>query len=725
MKYFFYTLVVFLKCVFFAYAQQKTTMPIDSVYKEVDRAFELAKKSRYGEAIEISNSLLNYSRNTRDQRLKAKIYNVLGTAHFFAGNDSLSFDFLFKSKDLFIKIKDTSKIIIAYNNIGVNYRYLGNLDESNAYFKKSLELAEKGNSQKDLVHPLYNIGLNLISRNKDTLNDLTEGLMYLKRGEQLAEKFYEHKSIVAEFYETLSFVYNKLGDKEESQAYYDRTIAYANKHNYLDVLAEAHLQRAEIQADKSNFEQAYSTYKKYSLVKDSINSIKQFEKAKQVEANNFIKENKIKLKLIENEKAIQDSVIAKSRVFNIALMVFILMLLLFAFFVFKKNKELKLAKIRAERLSKVKSDFYSEISHELRTPLYAVIELSGLLLKENVNATHKEYLESLKFSGNHLMSLINNVLELNSVESGKMRLQISNFDLKNLISNIIDSLEYALRDSNNSISLKYDSTIPRPIVGDSLKLSQVLINLISNAIKFTNNGHIEIVINKVEDVNDNIKIYFKISDNGLGISLDKQSQIFEDFYQELDKNSKSYKGTGLGLAIVKRMLTAMGSDIQVISKENEGSTFWFELTFQKSTSDSLPNENYKNLLEELQDYTFLVVDDNKINLLVTRKVLDQLKIKSKTVDSGLKAIEIAKNENFDCILMDLHMPEMDGFETTKYIREFNLEVPIVALTAASTEEVENKINDYDIDAYVLKPFIINEFVETINRVIKNKPNTLT
>lgn len=688
------------------------------MYAEVDRAFELNQRTKYGEAIEISSKVLEYANNVKDDYLKARAYGNIGTSHYYMNNESLSFTYLFKSKDLSIKLRDTSQIIIGYNNLGVNYRAYGKLKESNIYFKKSLNLAELSNAQEELVYPLYNIGVNLIEKEDPLLRDYKESYDYLTRAEVLAHKYYEDKAILGEIFEVLSYVHHKLGNKKQSLDYYHEALEFTQKYNYLEVKAEAYSTRALINVENKDFEKAYYALDEYITTTDSVYSIKEFEKAKQIEANNFLKENELKLELVEKEKRLQTLDIERTRTFNGVLIFFTSILLLLGFWIYKKNKQLKLAKNKAENLSKVKSDFYSEISHELRTPLYAVIELSGLLLKENVSVEHKEYIESLRFSGNHLMSLINNVLELNKVESGKMKIQQIEFDLKNLVSNIIESLEYALSDSNNTISFKYDENIPKSLTGDSLKVSQILINLISNAIKFTNNGHIEIEIDRLKDVEeDEVTLAFKIVDNGSGISEEMQSQVFEDFYQEHSKNGKSYKGTGLGLSIVKRLLTVMGSDINVISKENEGSTFFFELKFKITEIDSLPIIIYKSQLEYIKNKNFLIVDDNKINQLVTRKVLDHLNIKSKAVDSGAKAIEIIKEEEFDCILMDIHMPELDGYETTKLIREFNNEVAIVALTAATKYEVEVKANMHGMDDYVLKPFITKDFVETITKAM--------
>ncbi|WP_299890027.1 ATP-binding protein [uncultured Lacinutrix sp.] len=718
MKYVCFCLVAIMSMAIPVFAQQQPNLPSDVMYKEVDRAFELFQRNKYGEAIELSTQVLNHAKSTGDDYLKAKAYNVLGNAYYYIEKDSLSFNYLFKSKDLFVKLKDTSKIIIAYNNIGVNYRVYKDLNKSNTYFKKSLDIAEKSNSKTALVYPLYNIGVNLIEGKEVKPKDYKESLKYLSRAEALAEEHYQKKSIRGEIFEVLSYVHHKLGNNIESLEYYNKTLDFAKKYNYIEIIANAHSTQATINEEKKKFKEAFYALDKYTIAIDSVFSIKQFEMAKQIEADNFLRENKIKLELIEKEKNTQDIHIARSRIYNTILIVFTSVLFFLAFWGFKKNRELKKEKEKAEDLSRVKSDFYSEISHELRTPLYAVIELSNLLLKEDVNIKHKEYLESLQFSGNHLLSLINNVLQLNKVESGTMKVELLDFNLRHIISNIIDSLEFALRDSNNIIHLEYDNSIPKVIVGDSLKLSQVFINLISNAIKFTNNGRITVKTKTVEELEKTVKIYFEVTDTGLGIAKEKQDQVFENFYQEQAKIEKSYKGTGLGLSIVKRVVTAMGSEVKINSEEGKGSTFYFELTFQKSKKDSMPVELYSNQLKEIVGSKILIVDDNKINQLVTKRVLDQLKINSMVVDSGIKAIELVKVEQFDCILMDLNMPELDGYETTKRIREFNKDIAIVALTAATTEEVESKIYNYEINGYVLKPFITANFVNVLNKSMR-------
>ncbi len=693
----------------------KDKLQLDSIDKVASRAFSLCQKSKYGEAVKMAKEVLEYAKSKNNDSLKGRAYSILGWSYPMLGEHAKGLNYLLMTKDIYVKLKDTTRLIFADNDLGIYYRDLDSMRVSNTYFEKAMHLAKNYKNNAMRLYPAYNLGLNFLEFEKDN----ERAVEYLELAASLVKtsKCAKNNRIVADIYEALGYVYYKLKRKGDSKAYYEKCLEYSKKHGYLEVISMVYWSKSELYKEEGEYEKANEMLYKYMDVNDSIIKVTNYEKVKEVEAEYFIKENKSKLEFIKNEKKMQEVAIKKSKGYNFILIALSLVLFLNMCWIFKKNKALRSARDKAESLSRVKSEFYSEISHELRTPLYAVIELSSLLLRENISVKHKEYLESLKFSGNHLMSLINNVLQLNKVESGTMKVQRLEFDLKNLISNIIDSLEYALRDSNNSISLKYGDNIPKLLVGDSLKLSQVLINLISNAIKFTNDGHIDVVINQVDETESVSKIYFKVSDDGLGIPMEKKEQVFEDFYQENHKNTTSYKGTGLGLSIVKRILTAMDSSIHMVSKENEGATLFFELAFEKSTKSNLPVTVYQNQLEQIKDCHILIVDDNKINQLVTRKILDQLGIKSKTVDSGLKAINMVQEEDFDCILMDLHMPELDGYETTKLIRSFNQNIAIVALTAATSEEVESKIHFYDINGYVLKPFMIDEFVETLNKAI--------
>lgn len=716
MKLFKFTYLFFFFSLSFIYGQNKEKSVIDSLFKELDKARIPFEKDKFGETIKITSGILQKAKEINSLRIQAHCYNVLGNSYFEI-NDSLSFDYLFKARDAFIKINDSLVLTSILSNIATNYIEKGNNLQAEKYIRQALKITKnKKDQQRYRIYPLFNLADLLINK-----GDYRQGIFHVFEVLDICNSsdYDNSRGIIGDSYELLSYAYYKLGNKDKSEFYFKKCEAFSKKHKYLTVLIFLYDRRQNLYKADGEFEKAYNLLDKYTKASDSLNKIEEFEVVKKIEANTSLDKSKEQLALAKEEHAIQKAIINKGIFFTFLLVFLILSLIICLYFIYLKNKTYKLAKENAEELSKVKSDFYSEISHELRTPLYAVIELSRLLLKENFNNEHKEYLESLNFSGNHLLSLINNVLELNKVESGKIKLQIINFSLKTLINNITKSLEYALRDSNNKIHVNYDYEIPKYLEGDSLKLSQLLINFISNAIKFTHNGNIYITTKLINITDTNVNIYFEIKDDGIGISKNKQSKIFEEFYQEYDKNKNSYNGTGLGLPIAKRILKSMGSEIFIESKVNEGSAFSFEIKFSYNKKTSLNIGNTDSIIQDLKGLNFLIVDDNKINQLVTKKILDQFDIKSKVVNSGNEALSLFKIEQFDCILMDLHMPGLDGYQTTEIIRVSDENIPVIALTAASTEEVERKIYRYKLNAYVTKPFVASDFVQTIHKhVIK-------
>jgi len=682
------------------------------MYKEIERAYHLFDQFDYGAAINISDRVIDYATKTNNNHLKAKAYNVLGNTYYNTGNDSLCLDYLFKSRDYFLKSKDIGNAIKVISDIGVTYREFDSIEKSNAYFKEAIELGRASQNKDEIIYPLYNYARYVY----DSEQDYTTALAYYKEAYELSKtsSLVKGRSIIGHLYMKMSDIYYEIDDVANYDFYYNESLAYAKKYQFYGILATLYRLQSDRYYTDGQIEKAFLALREYTQVADTIYTFRELEIAKEVEASIRMIDNEEELVRANKEKEKQAVAFKKAKVSNFIFLALILFLLFGVYAIFKKNKQLKVAKEKAEALSNVKSKFYSEISHELRTPLYGVIELSRLLLKENVNSSHKEYLESLNFSGNHLLSLINNVLQLNKVESGMMTLEFLEFKPRILILDIVESLEYAIRHSNNKIQLDYDTNIPDVLVGDSLKLSQILINLISNAIKFTSDGTITIITKLVDEQEEEATVYFAIKDDGIGISKENQTKIFEEFYQEHAKSEMSFKGTGLGLSIVKMTLDAMGSTIHIDSVKGEGAIFSFELKLSKSTKAIINDADLKDLTEDLRHKKILIVDDNKINLLVTKKILDQYEIDSQVVDSGEKAIALIKETAFDCILMDIHMPELDGYETTKIIRNMGDFTPIIALTATSSEEIERKMNSQQMNGYILKPFITTDFIQKIH-----------
>ena len=396
-----------------------------------------------------------------------------------------------------------------------------------------------------------------------------------------------------------------------------------------------------------------------------------------------------------------------------------------------KNTELQLAKEKAEKASLAKAQFLSTITHELRTPLYAVTGLTHLLMEENPREHQREHLDSLKFSGEFLLSLINNILDLSKLEANKVEIEKTSFHLKKRINDVLIALKKSANDKQTTLRVDYDDSIPESLSGDPVKLSQVLINLIGNSVKFTQNGEVVIRVRKIDQYNNSIKLNFEIEDNGLGISKKKQKTIFETFSQGSLQINRKFGGTGLGLSIVKNLLELMNSKIQLESKLGEGSKFWFNLDLDISdekVSQQSKTEKKKVIdLEYLFGKNVLVVEDNKINQMITKKILEKNKMVCQVADNGTDAVQLVKENDFDVVLMDIHMPGISGIEATQKIREFNKALPIIALTAVTIDENLDEFFRVEFNEIIPKPFKPEEFFEKIHDTLKlsKKQNTPT
>jgi signal transduction histidine kinase/CheY-like chemotaxis protein len=351
----------------------------------------------------------------------------------------------------------------------------------------------------------------------------------------------------------------------------------------------------------------------------------------------------------------------------------------------EKNKELLMAKENAERSSLARSEFLSTVSHELRTPLNAIIGITHLLLDENPKKEQLEYFESLKFSGNYLLNYINDILEINRIESKNIEIEKINFNLKKLIQDIKFSLIGLTKENNNTLVLEIDELIPDYLLGDPTKMAQIFINLINNALKFTKEGQVKVIAKMTCSENYKTTIHFQICDSGIGIPDDKLESIFESFSQGSVEINRKYGGTGLGLTIVKSLILILGGEIKLTSQVGVGSIFSFNLDFEPSEKIRLekPIPIDENLFTAK---TILLVEDNKINQMITKRMLEKKKIICEMVENGEDAVEITKTKKYDLILMDVHLPGINGTIAAQLIRKNKITTPIIALTAISLDE---------------------------------------
>ncbi|MDB5145841.1 MAG: domain S-box protein [Mucilaginibacter sp.] len=374
----------------------------------------------------------------------------------------------------------------------------------------------------------------------------------------------------------------------------------------------------------------------------------------------------------------------------------------------KKKAEIELiaAKEEALQLSRAKDMFISVMSHEIRTPLNAVIGMSHLLLDDNPVEIQKENLGILKFSAENLMTLINNVLDFTKIETGNIDLEKAAVDLHELVQSIAHSMKFNANEKEIFLKYNVDKDIPAIVMGDSARICQILLNLVGNALKFTETGGVTIDLSVVEQTAKDVKIRFAVTDTGIGIASEKINTIFESFKQAEADTSRKYGGTGLGLAITKRLIELHDARINVDSVPGQGSTFWFTIKFDKG---HIHANNNNNRVETGLQLNILVVDDNQINRLLINKVLTKWGANIDFAENGLEAVnKIEARQDFDVVLMDIHMPVMGGLEATEIIRAksepYYQQLPIIALTASMLNSEVNEITRAGMNDYILKPF---------------------
>lgn len=382
----------------------------------------------------------------------------------------------------------------------------------------------------------------------------------------------------------------------------------------------------------------------------------------------------------------------------------------------------------AENAVKAKQQFLSNMSHEIRTPMNAIIGFTKVVLKTDLTTKQKEYLDAIKMSGDALIVLINDILDLAKVDAGKMTFEKTPFKMKSSIAAMLHLFETKIQEKNLRLIQEYDNKIPKILIGDPVRLHQIILNLVSNAVKFTTKGKITVSVDLLHEDTDNVIIQFSITDTGIGIPEEKIGKIFENFQQASSGTSRLYGGTGLGLAIVKQLIEPQGGTIRVKSNLNEGSTFSFTLGFQKTNTDAELENEIMELDSEIKNIKVLVVEDIALNQLLMKTLLDDFGFDRDIAENGKIAIEKLKNKDYDIILMDLQMPEMNGFEATEYIRNtMNSNIPIIALTADVTTVDLAKCKAVGMNDYLAKPIdervLYSKIVSILKKPKLTKVNT--
>jgi len=685
-----------------------------------------------GPSLKVAQEALREALKLDNDVLIAKSYNVIALNFEEFSDYQKAIDFYNKGLQYAYKSKNDTIIDWLHNNLGNVYtfrkkEYLKGI----AHYKKSLVFSEKTDTEIERAYLNLNIASAYFS-----IPDYKNGYEYLKQTEKAVTESDEVEAKIS-MYSLFGSYYTYTKEYDKAEKAFKQSLYYCNQDK--PELVETHA--VEVYDDfathyfkRGDYKNAYLYLDKYNTQKDKIYNEERTNTTKFAGLQIELEESQRQIDKIESENTKFQKSLQQSKIIVFLFIVILVILLLYVYTLFKNykrrikiNSELKAAnealfaaKIQAEEASRLKEQFISTVTHELRTPLYGVVGITDLLTDEHKELKDSKYIRSLRFSAKYLLSLVNDILQVYKIEEKKITLENSVFNLSDELNSIVESVQFLAVKNNNKLKLDIDPNIPEFLIGDKVRLSQIFMNLITNSLKFTDGGTVKVVAKQLRLESAFSFIEFKVIDNGIGIKKENQQKVFEKFVQ-LERRSDDYQGTGLGLPIVKQLVEIFGGTIEIESEENVGTTMTFTLAFD--TDEQHRNEMLQNLdvdFYEERTYKILVVEDNKINQIVTKKILDVRHFESTIANDGYEAVAILEKETFDIILMDINMPKIDGFETTKLIRDKGIETPIIALTAFDRSDIIDKAMEYKMNEVVVKPFEPNQLYKKIVSLSKKQ-----
>ncbi len=701
----------------------------DSIPKNINSYFEEARTLENQDRLELALVVLNkaaaYAEKKDDIKSLIDSYHKLAHLYLQLGKEDSAEVFWGRSKTL---LKD-----IEYPYGDAIFKFL----EAKMLFRKGnhfqaifmLEEAKQLNNDRNFFNNIL----------------LLEGDIYVALEKfEIASKNYNSLIVNTDIYEKeylatkahlgMASLNYKLEAYAESASNGEEALKIATSNNFFREIKLANEQLIQAYKKTKDYAKIVPRYESLAAIKDSVYTINKLKtEAKTAEKIQFtFMSDQIKKQDQEIETLTDET--NRSEIIVILVSAFLIIISLLAVSLYRnnqiklktndllqtKNTELQTARDAAVNAMETKTNFLSTVSHELRTPLYAVTGLTHLLLEENPSKNQLEHLKALKFSGDYLLNFINDILQINKIDADKLEPLNVDFRLKRTLQEVIDSLKQSAKANKTKIILDYDESIPGHLMSDPIKLSQIFMNLVGNALKFTKNGEVTVIAKMLKKEEEEVTLYFEVADTGIGISKEKQENIFEGFEQGSIQINREYGGTGLGLTIVKSLLGLFDSKINLVSEEGKGSSFFFELKMKSKDSlvDDIPFEITQ------QDFDFkglhlLIVEDNKINQVITKKMLTKKEMTSDIASNGMEAVELAEKNNYDLILMDIHMPGISGEEATIRIRKFDKNTPIIALTAISLDDSLESFYAAGCNDVVTKPFKPEIFYQKIGEHIFN------
>jgi signal transduction histidine kinase/CheY-like chemotaxis protein len=673
-------------------------------------AFFYMIQGDYKQSISLANNAEAIYELLNDEVGLADAKYTIASVYYKSDNLQLGLKYLLECLVIFTKYNDHLSKAKVYKSLGVIYEYFGDLDSAQEVYKSAIEAAEMIgdiNMMTNVYNPLSGLYLNegkieeamdLIQKSIDlkTQSQDIRGLAFAYYGRGKAYAKTQEYQLAENDYQKAIEIHIEMGEKlGQGIAFQKLAVLYFMQERFEEskefafkALEFSIIYKSRMVKTKASY-LLYEIFKKQENIADALLylEVHHAELQENVHSQTF--------QIIDSYKMIHNMA-AKTLEDKLAL---------------EKNEIIE-KKNKAELIAKAKQDFLSNMSHEIRTPLNAVTTITTLL-KERSDVEDQQLLESLKFSSNNLMLLINDILDFTKLETDKIQLENRPANIRDLLSNIKNTYESLAKEKGLELTLDVDDKIGEVFEIDEMKLAQILGNLINNAIKFTDNGSVGLAVKYLEDTADTARLKFNVIDTGVGIPEDFLGEIFDTFTQPKSVTTKKQGGSGLGLAIVKKLAALYGSEVTIQTEIGKGSTFSFELLLKTAEQKVVAKQKVNSQLNELN---VLLAEDNKINMLVAIKLLSRWGVQADCAVNGNDALEKATQKKYDIILMDIHMPELNGYDATKQLRQskgINKDTPVYAFTADIVANVQNEYIQY-FDGFLRKPIEVDELYAALS-----------
>lgn len=680
----------------------------------------------YSKAIDLyTQSLKLYEKIGNEKGMAGSIHSI-GNIYLAQGSFNKAIEYYNNSLVIKEELDDKAGIAKSLNNMGITYFYLREIDKAKGYYHRSLQIKEELLDKKGMLNSLNNIGL-IFTEEENYKQALDYFNRSLKIGEEIGAKWG-----IANSLNNIGIVYRFKGDFTRAVDFSHKSLQIAQEIGAITVTLDASSALYAAYKAMGNSKKALEMYELYNETNDKILSDEnerevlrqeyKYSYDKQILADSLSQvEKSLKLELV-HQGELRKKEKSKNIFLASGILILILALTLWSRnrFIKKSNNLLAEAKERAEQSEQYKEQFLANMSHEIRTPMNAVVGMTNLLIDKEPREDQFAYLEGIQKSSDNLLHIINDILDISKIQAGKMELELIDFSIADTVNQVKQMLKHRAEDKGLVLVSMIKSDVNDVVLGDPVRLNQVLINLIGNAIKFTEKGSVSIEVCIEEN-----GIRFAIVDTGIGISEDKLTTIFESFSQANLSDSRKYGGTGLGLSISRQLVELMGGTIEIESEEGLGTTFFFVVNFEKGSKKRLEQRMAMERNVDgsiLNGIKILLTDDNEYNRVVAR---DSLKSKANIeiyeAENGQEAIDLLKENDFDLILMDVQMPIMNGLEATKHIRtnfqDAKQNIPIIALTASVMRGDLDKCIKAGMNSYIPKPFNSQELITGIANVL--------